>query len=436
MIVRKAIENKKYDVVVCGGGPAGFCAAIQCARTGMKTALIEKYGALGGAMTLGGISRPALFHAWGKQIIAGIGWELMTLMAKDNWAKLPQKIDKETPHPQMAVMANPLASTYYMDCMCLKEKLDLLLLQPVVDVCCSLDGGARKIDSILISTKSGPVEIEASMYIDCTGDGDIAAWAGMAYETGAQSDGELQPGTLSFYLGNFDLNAIDRDEVEKKYAQALETGELMPWDYWPKTAYPYGMFEERGANINHVAFNSADSASRSNAEIEGRKSVMRLINWMRSNIKGADRIIPVMSSPEVWPRESRRIKGIDYITGKDYIRSKKYGNSLCYSFYSIDMHTNDSRRPLKNIFLDEKVFPTIPMGAMIPENSSNLLVAGRCISGDRIAHSAYRIQATCMATGQCAGAIVSASLSSGSAPKHADVDAVKKILREHHAIVP
>lgn len=101
----KIVKEESFDVVVCGGGTAGFCAAIAAARNGANTAVIERFGAFGGTMTVGGVSAPALFHAHGKQIIAGIGWELMKTLAKNGFAKLPPE-PYSLRHPQMAVELN------------------------------------------------------------------------------------------------------------------------------------------------------------------------------------------------------------------------------------------------------------------------------------------------------------------------------------------
>lgn len=411
-----------YDVIVCGGGPAGFCAGIQAARLGCKTAILERYGMLGGAMTVGGVPFPALFHAWGKQVIAGIGWELMERLAKEGWAVLPDP-ESAKPHPQMAVKVNGPMAAWMLDNMCQEAKVDLLFHQPAVDVPLAAE---KNLAGIIISTKEGLRLIRGKVIIDCTGDGDIAAWAGADYELGA----ELQPGTLGFYLQRTD--SVDKKQLDPSFRAARSKGTLLHGDFWAEHSNAETILG--GLNVNHVELNGADSVSRSRAEIQGRQSLARICHWLRT-VAGGEEITPLTTAPEVWARESRRILGEAYITAEAYLEAKIHPDAVCHSFYPIDLHTT-SEGNLKNIFLEEGKVPTIPLGAMVPRGFENLLVAGRCISGDRLAQSAYRVQASCMAMGQAAGAAAALAIEDNCSVGKVDLDRLKKNLAKQGAIVP
>ena len=121
------------------------------------------------------------------------------------------------------------------------------------------------------------------------------------------------------------------ENVSEKFREALEKEELMVWDYWPGAINgdPVTIFYRLGRNYNHIEVDGSNSMSRGKAGIDGRESVMRLINWLRKRVKGAEKVEPIFTCPQVWPRESRRIIGREYITVHDYISGKKYKDGVC-----------------------------------------------------------------------------------------------------------
>ena len=196
------MPSKDFDVVICGGGSAGFCAAVSAARSGAKTALIEKYQTPGGILTVTGnnsidqFNNP--FRDKDKMVIAGVGWEFVRRLAAYGFADIPDMDAVYRVHNQYGIKVNPAAASALMDQMLLEAGVTLLYGQPVVDV--RAENG--RINALLISTKAGLAEVHAKIYVDCSGDGDISAWAGAAFEAG-DGHGGYQPGTLRYYpVGN------------------------------------------------------------------------------------------------------------------------------------------------------------------------------------------------------------------------------------------
>ena len=418
-----------YDVCVCGGGPAGFCAAVAAARNGARTALVERYGMLGGTITVGGIPAPALFHAHGRQVIAGIGWELMTHLAAQGDARLPQPPYLGR-HPELAVKLNAFAAAKAMDDFCLDAGVAPHFHAQALDAVME-DG---RIAALLIGTKTGVAEVRAKVFVDCTGDGDVAAFAGVPFDLGEP----LQPGSFNILLEGFDAERIDRQAADRAFQAAIADGRLERDDVWGSRGLHCGsIWNGKGSNLNHVyPLNGADSESRSQAEIRARRSVDRLLRWMRAEVPGCERAYVAAVSPETWPRESRRIRGLRTVTGEAYLRGEATDEAVCYSFYPIDIHTHEEGA-LINRFHEEGRVPGIPYGAMVPiSGAGNLLVAGRCISGDRAAQSAYRVQASCMAMGQAAGTAAAMAVKRGCPVQGVEVGRLREILALQGAIVP
>ena len=434
------VSESEYDVVVVGGGTAGFCAAVAAARNGAKTALIERFGMLGGTMTVGGVAAPALFHAHGKQIISGIGWELFEHLAEKGYASLPPA-PFTARHPLLAVEINPLQTACEMADMALEAGVELRYHQQLVHA--NTENGT--VTDIAVITYSGLEKIKAKMFIDASGEGTLCAMAGAEYELGQ----ELQPATLNFYLGGHETGKADLADVQKMYTEALETGELSVHDVWGggigsfvggrgrKESQGKNYAQNPGCNANHVyPFNGADAESRTMGEIEGRRSIRRLLQWLNKNVPGHENSYAVSVSPIVSARESRRILGNAYITGDDYVNGVAKEDSVCYSFYPIDVHRGDTKSALDNEFLTEGRVPGIPMGALTAKGFENLFRAGRIASGDRRAQSAYRVQASCMAMGQAVGTAAAMCVKENISAPSVDVPALRKTLDAQGAIVP
>jgi hypothetical protein len=176
-----------------------------------------------------------------------------------------------------------------------------------------------------------------------------------------------------------------------------------------------------------------DSAGKTHAEIAGRAALLRIFRFLKTQ-PGFDQLTVDWCAPECGIRDTRTIVGESTITYEDYIGGRLWDDAVCNSFYPIDLHTDTG---LKYETLKPGSVPTIPLSAMTPAGTERMLVAGRCVSGDAAAHSAYRVQATCMAMGQAA-AVVAAIGSKNNIAKSSAVplQQVRDTLRQHGAIVP
>lgn len=379
-----------YDIVVCGAGSAGFCAAVAAARMGVKTALVEKYNTPGGILTVLGnnsidqFNNPFINDK--KMVIAGIGWEFVVRLYKAGYASIPDMNAERKNHAQYGVKVNPVAAAKIMDDMLTESGVSLYYGQSVVDA----EVNGTKIESILISTKSGLKRLKADIFIDCTGDGDLAAFAGAEFIAG-DGNGVFQPGTLRFYP------AVGVDDKILNY----------------------------GDNENHIKLNTVDSDSITKSEIESRRMIFE-------QMEKGEKIMAI--APAVAPREGRRIAGLSEMNVEDFCSGKIFEDSVCYSYWFVDIHRDDEPAIIKYITHDKT--PTIRLSSMISKDFSNLLMAGRCISTDRETNSAIRVKASCMAMGQAVATAASIAIKDKVDVKNISIDKLKYTLDKNAAIIP
>ena len=417
--------KKNYDVTVVGGGVAGVVAAIQAARAGASTLLIEKNAMLGGTATNGGIHFPGLFHAWGRQVIAGIGWELIMKTVDSD---LPDFPNTSGAHYNAQINVDIALFASVCDETVIDSGADLLFHTMLADA--RFDNELWKLK---ICTKTGLVDIDSKVLIDCTGDANVTEIAGFDLIKPER----CQPSTLSCHISGYNPNDIDYDALDKSFIEAVEKG-LLKAEYacWytdrPKVS---GWLRNRGNNANHIFTESVarNSENRTNLEVESRRAVRKLILWLKTQ-PGLENITVDSICPETGVRETAQIKGEIVITQEDYVSGREWPDSLCYAFYPTDKHGMDSDE-WNFCHLKENTFPTIPRGALIPAGSRFFMAAGRLISADRLAMSSLRVQAACMAMGQVAGAVSAISAKHSITPSETNLEEIKQLLQKHNAIV-
>jgi FAD dependent oxidoreductase len=415
-----------YDVAVIGGGPAGSVAAIQAARLGARTLLVEKNGMLGGTTTTAGINVPGLFHAWGKQVVAGIGWDLVNRAVQLAGDRLPDFTRYDRPPNMLQVRVNASIYAALLDEAVLGSGATLALHTMLAAV-----DRPHSEWRVTLCGKEGLRDERAHVLVDCTGDANAVTLAGFEVERNA----ELQPGTLNVGLSGYDPAALDYKLLDRAYEDAVAGGSLLPADLAMHSDGVYTFLYQRGENsMNVTGIDASTSAGRTAAEVAARKALMRVYRFLRSQPGLKDLAID-FTAAECGIRESCTIRGKKKITARDYASGRLWEDAVCYSFYPIDVH-RPSGDGIELHRLKEGTFPTIPRGAMLPSGSAWLLAAGRCIAGDQEASSAYRVQASCMAMGQAAGAMAALSAQSGVEPGELAIGDIHKALRDHGAIVP
>jgi hypothetical protein len=229
-------------------------------------------------------------------------------------------------------------------------------------------------------------------------------------------------------MGGYDFDQLDLSKIPKRYHRALhqnmmtsqirKTGE--------NTFVPYGYVYVYGAD-------STTSETHTTANQKGRQNLLQLIRELRE-LPGCENIRITSMKTETAVRETFRIDGLYKITKEDYVSGRLHEDAVSYSFYPVDLHRDG--KSIYQEFLKPNVVATIPIRALIPKNSENFLVAGRCLSSDRLANSALRVQASCMGMAQAAAVAASLSIQEGMTPAKIDPNLVKKTLKEYGAIVP
>ena len=407
------------DILIVGGGTAGTIAAIQAGRTGAQTTLIESGSQLGGCTTTGGVSFPGIFHAWGEQIISGIGWELVLDAVELNGDQLPDfsKIPKS--HWKHQVAVNPAIYVMLAEEKCLEAGVDIRYYETPTSV--KFENARWLVES---TGKGVKTIISAKQLIDCTGNALIASTAGYK----VLREKETQPGSLVYSMGGYDFDQLDLSKIPKRYHRVLHQNMLTSQirKTGENTFVPYGYVYVYGAD-------STTSETHTMANQKGRQNLLQLIRELRE-LPGCENIRITSMKTETAVRETFRIDGLYKITKEDYVSGRLHEDAVSYSFYPVDLHRDG--KSIYQEFLKPNVVATIPMRALIPKNSENFLVAGRCLSSDRLANSALRVQASCMGMAQAAAVTASLSIQEGMTPAKINPNLVKKTLKEYGAIVP
>ena len=413
------------DVLVVGGGTAGAIAAIQAARAGVRTALVERGSMLGGAMTVGGVSYPAHFFTRERQVIAGIGWEIIARSLALSQYSIPDyaHVAPEQWFPHLRIEPSVFA--------CLLEEACLAAGVQLNYYCLPTEITAQPKGWVVEALEKGPCRhtFHCQEMIDCTGDADIVGMLGFPRER----EREWQPGTLTYTINGYQVEELDAEAVETATQQAMHDGRLQPGDL----AYPrdgmMNLLRAHGLNQQHVRnADSSTAQSWSEANIQGRQSLLRILRFIRT-LPGCEETYISLMQPETAIRETYRIVGESTVSEEDYLRGRHYPDAIAYAYYPIDIHAMDGARVQQ---LGPDILPTIPFSALIPRGSKRLLVAGRCISSDRGAFSALRVQAPCIAMGQAAGAAAALGIQLDVPSREVPYQQLCALLREHGAIIP
>ena len=419
-----ALPDEECDVLVVGGGTAGVAAALQSAVAGARTMVVEQGFQVGGTMTSGGVNFPGLFHAWGKQVIDGVGYALVTNCVALSGGTLPDFGEPTgAAHWRHQISINiPLYVALAEEAL---TRMGVRLHYHAAPTTAVFADGMWCVSVVAVGDTR---TIRARQVVDCTGDASFVAMAGFARERSEVR----QPGTFVYALDpKTDVDRLDRSVIECAFSKALAEGRLRPNDM------RWGIFDFlkcRGNTANYVDDADCSTADlRTETNMRGRASMLRIYRFLR-NVPGLENVALVSMSSEVGVRETYRIMGEYTITQEDYTSGRVFPDSVCYAFYPVDMH--DKKNGVHPAHLAEGVVATVPLRALVPKGAKNLLVAGRCVSSDRSANSGLRVEATCMAMGQSAGAAAALASKKRCSPLDMPFGELCKQLTSSGAIVP
>lgn len=412
--------SHRADVVICGGGPAGLCAAVGAAEEGAATLLVERYGFLGGMATAGLVNPFMSFHTQLEQINAGAFQRLREYLTADGgWS--PRKESPNAFDPEIAKLT--------FDRFCLEAGVHLLLHSTVMDA--ESDGGMVK--RVIIQSKTGVQAIEAPVFVDATGDADLAARAGAEYEMGREEDGLCQPMTLKFRMANVDETIMpDRAGINELYDAAKARGEIdNPREncLWFRTTRE----GEIHFNTTRVILHDATSAeSLSDSEIIARRQVRQMVDFLIKDVPGFANAYLSMVATQIGIRESRRVVGDYTLTAEDVLSARRFPDGIARGAYPVDIHNPAGTGTVIQHLPPNEAYD-IPYRCLCPRGFDNLLVAGRPISSDHAAHSSHRVMPIAACNGEAAGVAAGICAVDGCDIRGVDISRLRQRLRERGA---
>lgn len=446
------------DVVVCGGGPAGCAAALAAARSGAAVMLVEYFGFPGGVPAAAGVNGIGVWNhdLDGRPLIAGIPQEMASRlylrsggsskMLEKVFSPLPERPDYRKIFGGHWLDVNPEMVKIVLDEMLTEAGVRLMLqTQAVAPV---LEG--RTVTGIVVESKSGREAILAHCVVDATGDGDIAARAGADFRIGRPGDGLCQPMSQIFLTGNTDYpdlyygfddgdpepDPLIRNRFRRAVAEARTRGIIRenPNDILcAATRLSPDVRTLRAVNFTRVQKCSAvKSDELTRALLCGRRQVSEALDFIRHYVPGGKNTVLAAIYPQIGIRESRRIIGDYILTGDDVKRGARFPDAVARGIYLLDIHNPDEiGQPSRLIPLDAPY--DIPYRSLLPAGLEGILTAGRCISGDAVALSSYRIMSHCMAVGEAAGTAAALSAQRGIAPRTLDASELREELERRGA---
>ena len=462
---REATESELYDLVVCGGGPAGTAAAIAAGRRGLKAVIIEQFG------QLGGVAVNSLVAGWlgsycrdirsskesgnflggapgetGVPVVGGIFDEVVERMATEDEA-IPAHKDASsgTRHLGYASWHGRVAAFEYESC---KRVLEQTALEAGVEIRyftsiigCKVKG--EVIEGVFVHSKSGIEFIRGKAFVDATGDADVADAAGCPMEKGREEDGLMQMATMISVIEDVDSRAFEK--YCRKTGDTRLKEALARYNKSHKEPFPFDIIiccemPRRGRfflNTFHlVGVDGTDSKSMTKGMVDGRSMVHKLIGAVKEIVPGFENCRLVQTSPVVGIRDTRRIKGQYKLMVDDLVYGKRFDDVVALSGFGWDM--TDPKEPGKQAMKETPMplpYVEIPYRIMVPQKIGNLIAAGRCVSVEWQALGPIRIMPACFAMGEAAGTAAAQVVGKSISFAKVDVGKLQQDLREQGAIL-
>lgn len=415
------------DILVCGSGCAGLGAAVTAARQGAKVLLIERAGFAGGIITAASLPFfDGIAEIENKRIVTpGLPRELMS--------RLGQCAPDATMMPHHNPQINSIERFKWVTDRMIEEQSSNLSVLFHAMVCDVVMRGSR-IAQVRIACKDGLINVEPRVVIDCTGDGDVAAWSGAPIEKSTP----LQPLSLHFRIGNV-ARGVNIMELRPRLAaqcEALRDAGEIELFYGPFCSYSFAD-DELTFRVVRVAGDASDAADLTRCEIHGRRDAWVMFErWKQTIPEFADAYF-VTSGPDIGVRETRRIVGQYVLTEDDICDAAPFDDAIATGCWFLDVHPNratpnmhspeetDAFKPTLKPGFQPKPYD-IPYRTLLPQQVDNLLVAGRCHSATALAASSTRVTCTAMMLGEAAGFAAAMSSELHIDPAGVDGTAVRK----------
>ena len=394
--------SRSTDVLVCGGGPAGIAAAFTARRAGANVLLLERNPFLGGVWTAGALT--ILIDTEGK---TGLNAELVERL-------------RQQAAISMGFCEFPVWPVYGIEAM--KGVLDDMVDELAVDVqlyttVTAVQTRGGRVTGVFTESKSGREFIDARIVIDTTGDGDVAAQAGCPFEIGRPEDGKMQPMTLYGRVGGYKGGPVHVEPITSTIRAAGFEPSYARVTLFDQPGQP-GVFM---LMATHKYGSGIDVRDLTKAEFEARREIRQIIAILRET-GGPDwkDAYLIDTGPFIGVRESRRILGRYHLTYDDVANGRQFDDGICRVTFGVDIHHPDPAEGggLKN--MPAKPYD-IPYRSLLARDFDNLMMAGRCISGDHIAFASYRVTGDAVATGEAAGLAAAIAAREGIDPVNVDM---------------
>ena len=422
---------KKFDIIVAGGGFAGVAAAISAGRLGKKVLLFDKSNCLGGsacnALVFPFMPYSTVIDGKRHRLSSGLFKEIQDRMDEirillDEKAHIEGKSSFSEEH--LKLVLNRMTS---------EAGVELLYHAHL----CGVETSDGKINKVSVSAKSGIIDLYADMFIDATGDAELAYLSGCPYRLGRESDNLCQPMTLCFRVANVDMPKFieEKPKINELYKKLKGEGKIR--NPREDVLVFTNLVQQNILHFNTTRVVKLDPTNPfdvTKAEIEAREQVFEIYLLIKNNFECFKNAQLLMTASEIGVRESRMIDGIHVLTGKELVDCTKFEDSIACGNYDIDIHSPDGSGTSHYYFKDGEYYE-IPYRSLVPQKIDNLLVAGRCISADHEAQASVRIMPIVCCLGEAAGVGAAVAHNDGKSAKDADIAKIQKILTENGAVI-